>query len=93
MCTKQHMWMSLHMRAWSVAPVQEGLWAEKEGLSCVAPTMLCPQGWAARGQEEWGGASSHVGLEQLWLRVPPRVPLAPAKCQTTSQKPVKLVVD
>lgn len=63
MCTKQH--MSLHMRAQSMAPAQE-----REGLSHVAPSMLHPQGWAGRV----GGACSHVGLEQLWPRVLPRVP-------------------
>lgn len=55
MCTKQRMWMSLHRHAWFGAPVQEGLWADKEGLSCVAPTMLHPQGWAA-GCRRRGGA-------------------------------------
>lgn len=67
------MWMFLHICAWFVAPVPEGLWEEKEGLSHAPPSMLHPQGWAARGQEEWG-ACSHVGLEQLWPRVPLRVP-------------------
>lgn len=41
------------MHAQSMASAQEGLWEEKEGLSCVAPSSAASSGMGCRGA---GGA-------------------------------------